>query len=457
MRATRALRGALLAWGRATEHATGSRGALEHHGATAPSGTAGRADFAAVAAGHHASGALTAAGEALVWGTGRALGLGPGVGAAASARPLAGAPPPLCALALGEHTGAALSAGAAAQARVWGVGVDGQLGLGGALGPKGSYHGGAQEALVATPRALEGEPLAAVALARFRTLLLTTEGVVFAAGAGFHGELGVSGFGGVATAPASVVGLPADDPVAAVAAAHTFSLAATRRGRLFFWGLLGGHGGTRAVVVGGGAGGGGAGAGGAAGAPAATASLRSAAPLELILPGSVGAPLMLAAGHAHALISDGARVWALGASWAGDGDAAVAPRAVALPRGVARVARVAAGPWTAGIVDGDGRAWLAGRLASPLLLGGEAGPSAARALARGDDARAGAVSRARLLEALGQADEIGAAGGADADGLVVAGGALFAPRLTRVVDAALAGARVVDLAIGAAHAVAVVA
>jgi len=415
MRVSRAAAGSLLAWGRAAEHATGSptaaAGRVDHHGALRPSGPSGaRADFVSAAAGHLASGALAADGAAFVWGTGRALGLGRGVASAAAPRALGGVPP-LRLLALGEHTGAAVCA-RDAQARVWGVGVDGQLGLGGALGPLGSYHGGEQEALVAAPRALAGEPLAAVALARFRTLLLTADGVVFAAGAGFHGELGISGTSGVATAPASVVGLPAG--VTAIAAAHTFSLAATRCGRLFVWGLVG-RGGTRAVV---------GARGGAAAAPpraaAAAPTLRAAAPLELALPGGVGAPLMLAAGHGHAIISDGARLWMLGAAWAGDGAVAVAPARVALPAGVARVARVAAGPWTAGIVDERGRVWLAGRLVSPLLLGSGERPSA------------------------------------DQDGLVNVDGALFAPRLTRVVDGALEGARVVDLALGAAHAVAVV-
>jgi hypothetical protein len=423
MRASRAAAGSLLAWGRAAEHATGSPSAgrgLEHHGALRPSGPpAARADFVSVAAGHHTSGALAADGAAFVWGTGRALGLGLGVASAAAPRALGGVPP-LRALALGEHTGAAVCA-REAQARVWGVGVDGQLGLGGALGPQGSYHGGEQPALVPAPRALAGEPLAAVALARFRTLLLTADGVVFTAGAGFHGELGVSGTSGVATAPASVVGLPAG--VAAVAAAHTFSLAATRCGRLFVWGLVG-RGGTRAVV---------GARGSAAAAPRAAAaaapSLRAAAPVELALPGGVGAPLMLAAGHGHALVSDGERLWTLGAAWAGDGAVAVEPARVALPRGVARVARVAAGPWTAGVVDERGRVWLAGRLDSPLLLGSGERPA--------DDKGAGA-------------------GAGGARGLVVVDGALFAPRLTRVVDDALDGARVVDLALGAAHAVAVV-
>jgi len=441
--------GRLLAWGACALRQTGSpagAGAFEHHGALAPAATAARGDFVAAAAAGDASGALDAAGAAWTWGAGRALGQGAGVRAAPAPRALRA--PRAAFFALGEATGVLLDA-AGAQAHVWGEGAEGQLGLGGPIGPKGSYHGGAQEAVVWEPRALAGEPLAAAAAARHRTLLLSRAGVVYAAGAGFHGELG-AGASGVATAPASVVGLPEGDPVVAVAAGHTFTLAATASGRLFFLGLLGARGAPGAL-------GGAGGAGGAAPAPAPpVAPLRAAVPTELALPGLPpgGARLSLAAGLHHALVTDGARLWALGAAWDGSGAGGGAPRRVALPRGVRAIARVAAGAWAAAAVDGDGRAWVAGRLGSPLVLGGEAGPSAAAALAAG---RAGRGPRAPLLAALGQEDEIGEAGGADADGLVEAGGALWAPRLTRVLDAALEGRRVVDIALGSSHVVAVVA
>ena len=356
-------------------------------------------------------------------------------------------------LVLGECTGAAISE-SDAQAFVWGVGTEGQLGFGGAMGPEGSYHGGAQASLVESPRALAGEPLAAVALARHRTVLLTTDGVIFCAGSGFHGELGV-GASGVATAPASVIGIY--EPIASVAAGLQFTLAAARSGAVYFFGNLG-YGGT-----------------------ASSNSLRaSSGPIRLEIAGAaVGSPLIIAAGLHHALVSDGSRLWALGAAWDGSGVHSGAPREITLPRGVKRIARVVAGPWTSAIVDGDGRVWIAGRLASPLLLGGETGPSAARALTEGRVAAGSAtgsavsssagslahataatsapLSRARLLADLGLGDEVGAAGGVDGDGLVVAGGELYAPRLTRVCDAALQGRRVTDLTLGAAHALAVVA
>jgi len=316
------------------------------------------------------------------------------------------------------------------------------------MGPRGSYHGGAQETLVSSPRSLSGEPLKATAAARFRTLLLTKDGMLFSSGSGFHGELGVAGSSGVTTAPASVVGLPdpKSDPVESISAGHTFTLAGTASGRLYFWGSIG-HGGSPNVI-----------GGSAAAASNVVPALRTNIPTELTLPSSRGLPLTVAAGLHHAIVTDGVRLWALGTSWAtGSVDASlgVAPRLVPLPRGLSRIARITAGPRNVGVIDGQGRAWIAGRLDSPLLLGAETGPSIAAALASGE-AKNSKVSRAALLASLNMEDEIGADGARDADGLSIANGAIFAPRLTLVLDAALHGRTIIDLALGNSHALAVV-
>ena len=355
----------VLAWGRAIECQTGSppaAGGASHHGAFTPAKLK-HIDAAFVAAGANASCVIALDGQTFLFGSGRALGLGAGAECVPEPRALS---VQLSSIALSDSTAVAIDR-AGAQALVWGVGTDGQLGLGGAMGPVGSYHGGAQEALVVSPRPLRGEPLAGAAAARHRTLLLTQDGVVYAAGSGFHGELGVSGNSGVATAPASVVGLPENDPVSSIVAGHTFTLAATKNGRLFFWGRVG----TGGMV-------------GEGGGQTPQNMLRAVVPTELTLPGrpdSKATPtLTLAAGLHHALVSDGKRLWAIGASWEHGGFDSVAVRLVVLPRGVDSIVHIAAGPRTAGIVDGDGRAWLAGRLDSPLLLGAECGASVARAL-----------------------------------------------------------------------------
>jgi len=345
---------------------------------------------------------------------------------------------------LGEGTGVALDR-ETRNPWVWGVGSEGQLGLGGAMGPTGSYHGGAQRAFEPSPQRLQGEALLAAAALRHRTLLLSQEGLVYVTGSGFQGELGVSGTSGVVTSPASVVGLPSNDRVTALCGGLTFTLAATASGRLFFWGVLG-HGGAYGTLS----------------AQQAT-SLKSLAPLELVLPGREAPlrPLLhLAAGNHCALVSDGAALWALGASWGTGGfEQGVLPRAVPLPWGVRAVTGLAAGPSTVALVGDEATVWLAGRLDSPFLLGGEAGPSTARWLegalaagaAGGEPPAPNPDSRAALLEDLGLGNEIGWKGSFDGDGLVYQRGQVYSPRLVRVVDEALMSRRVRAVALGAAH------
>lgn len=438
--------GSLLAWGGADHCQTGSPPEADgatHHGAFAPLGFHDRSDICSVATAAHVSGAISRDGRTYTWGTGSTLGLGVGISSAAEPREIAS--DRFQSLKFSETAAVAISSGADSQAFVWGVGVDGQLGLGGPMGPRGSYHGGAQETLVTRPRSLQGEPLRATAAARFRTLLLTKDGVLFSSGSGFHGELGVAGVSGVTTAPASVIGLPdaKTDPVESISAGHTFTLAGTASGRLYFWGSIG-HGGSPNVI------------GGCA--AAVVPALRTHVPTELPLPSSRGLPLTVAAGLHHAIVTDGMRLWALGTSWAtGTVDATfgVAPRLVPLPRGLSRIARITAGPRNVGVIDGQGRAWIAGRLDSPLLLGAETGPSIAAALASGE-AKNKKISRAALLASLDMEDEIGADGARDADGLSIVNGAIFSPRLTLVQDAALRGRTIIDLALGHSHALAVV-
>lgn len=154
-------------------------------------------------------------------------------------------------------------------------------------------------------------PVVDAALSAHFSLFLAGDGAVHACGSGFHGQLGL-GATSYATAPTRVPGLPEssdNDPVTAIAAGSGFSLAATRGGRLFFWGRIGAGG--RAGVVGAA----GEGAGGAG--DHRQEPLWFASPTELPLPGvtpqrPLAGPLRLAAGLQHALITDGARLWQLG-------------------------------------------------------------------------------------------------------------------------------------------------
>jgi hypothetical protein len=280
-----------------------------------------------------------------------------------------------------------------------GEGRDGALGLGGRMGAVGSYHGGQQPDALFEPREIGGlPPVADVALSAHFSLVLAADGGVYACGSGFHGQLGL-GATSYATAPTRVPGLPGpggdDDPVAAIAAGGGFSLAATRSGRLFFWGRIGAGG--RAGVVGAPAAAGDGGSGGARPEP-----LWFASPTELPLPGvtplrPLAGPLRLAAGLQHALITDGARLWLLGyystqpvtsssgGRGPGGGGTVSSPTAAAraaardalrssahhhlreldvaavLGRAPASLGCIACGPSTGGVVA-DGTLLLAGRL-----------------------------------------------------------------------------------------------
>ena len=425
-----------------------------HQGMQPPTlGKAAHTSVTDLCAGKHTSGYLHQ-GRVYTFGTGPSLGQGLGVASSPTPKEVPLESPGASRLFLGEGTGVALHASTRSPL-VWGTGSEGQLGLGGAMGPVGSYHGGQQSQLVASPRALQGEPLLSAALSRHRTLLLGENGLVYATGSGFCGELGVATTSGVVTSPASIVGLPdaSSDRVVGIAAGLTFSLAATASGQLYFWGQLG-H-------------------------PGSAGALRHASPTPLPLPGHTpGSPLMLAAAGQGALVTDGQRLWALGCSWRdggfGGAEGPVRPRPVPLPYGARSITFVAAGPHTVGLVTDCAQVWLAGRLDSAFLLGGEVGAGAqawheqqlavaaggAVAGAAGAGVAAGApkLSRASLLEELGLEEEIGAGGAHGGDGLhTSATGHLYAPRLVKVLDKALPAVsagkrRVVELAIGSAHA-----
>lgn len=237
---------------------------------------------------------------------------------------------------LGPSTSAYLSSEGAVY--MSGEGREGALGLGGQIGPVGSYHGGQQPEAVHEPRLVTslteaGVRIKDVALSRHFSLLLSDTGEVYACGSGFHGELGLW-MSAYATAPSRVVvGLPdpAVDPAVSIAAGSGFSLAATRSGKLFFWGRVGAGGvpgqlsrdRSGAMGKADGLGSAATSSNSPAGATSSDGSGPSVIwhpqPAELALPGfdaaafvSDGRQLRLSAGAQHAVITDGSRVWMLG-------------------------------------------------------------------------------------------------------------------------------------------------
>lgn len=188
----------------------------------------------------------------------------------------------------------------------WGRAGDGQCGMGGALGPAGSYHGGTQVALLPAPTPVpalpSGRRFVTAAASRTWTWALADDGSVHVTGAGFSGELGLGrhappfamSFTSMATRsatddPASQ-GLPPAgvDPAVSVAAGLRFGLVTTAAGRVYMCGTLG-------------SGGNGA------------EKLHCAAPTELALPeGAARGQVQLDCGPSHAIATDGERVWELG-------------------------------------------------------------------------------------------------------------------------------------------------
>ena len=268
-----------------------------------------------------------------------------------------------------------------------GEGREGALGVGGQIGPVGSYHGGQQPDAVYEPRLLSffNDNKIAVkdaALSRHFSLFLTEDGSVYSCGSGFHGELGL-GRSAYATSPQLVLGLPdpAKDPVVSIAAGTGFSLAATKSGKLFFWGRVG-SGGQPSVL----------GQDGKISTEEVKRTLWHPTVTSLDIPGYTNIddlPLRLVAGAQHALITDGVRVWMLGyysgasskaSSRMGNSEAHLIDcglREVNVEASLGHVPTaitdIACGPFASSIIA-DGSLLLAGRLTgleSLLQIGGQ--------------------------------------------------------------------------------------
>jgi hypothetical protein len=425
-----------------------------------------------------------------------------------------------------------------------GEGNEGQLGHGGALGPAGSWHGGGQgqagtvtvptEVIVkeseSSSAASEGSvPVATAAVSRHFTLLLTRDGRVWAAGSSFDHALGVDaaslqtagargklslvestltglptsvgdsdgpgtgagGRGAYTMQPEPVRGLPPHslDPVVSIGAGLTFSIAATRSGRVFFWGRLG-HGGVanelkrapKGVSV------------AASDGKDEGKMLVAPAPLELILPrwegtSEAGPRLSVSCGLHHAAISfpgDAAsgllpRLWlvgdasvgalGLGADVCKRGSVMTEPAEVDLkaifakwtPEAVRKQQvgdgspfLVACGPYTT-VLSAWGRLFLTGKIASPFLLGGAGSgaydiamaASSAAATSPGKAARSAssaAAARLRLLQELSGDGEDGGEGAASPSAVAAVAKEL---RTTRPALAQLAATRDAGVSAGA--------
>lgn len=268
---------------------------------------------------------------------------------------------------------------------------DSQLGLDGAFGPQGSYHGGSQPLAVFDPVPLPlpaevtsaaspgsdtkgGVHVAALAASKYFSLMLLSSGNVYAAGSGFAGELGLGQGVTVVTGWSRLEGLP-EGRVAAVGAGKTFAAAVTSDKRLFVWGTLGTTGIQSSTA-----------ASRAAIAPGAGAAhFASQTPIEVALPGAEGqgadnekdAPLTLACGYHHLIVSDGRRAWTFGlgsngALGRGTTEHALGSAAVPLqlPEGLVAPCRVAAGPYASAVLGADGALYVSGRVdVAPASLG----------------------------------------------------------------------------------------
>jgi len=81
-----------------------------------------------------------------------------------------------------------------------------------------------------------GDPVAALAAGGLHNLALTRAGLVYAWGDDSAGQLGVVGQGYISSVPLGVTGFPAGTPIVAVAAGYSHSLALTRDGEVYAWG-----------------------------------------------------------------------------------------------------------------------------------------------------------------------------------------------------------------------------
>ncbi|KAF8065870.1 UVR8 [Scenedesmus sp. PABB004] len=208
------------------------------------------------------------------------------------------------------------------------------------LGARGGGGGASAAAAEGEEAGLGAEVVVDAAAGKFFSVAATAKGEVWTFGADFNGALG-GGDASWLSSPRRVAApiaaaLAADGGAVAVAAGGTFAAARTAAGSVLVWGRLG---------------------------PAS----RSAAPFARVaLPRGVAVRGM-AAGQQHLLMTDGARVWAVGRWLDASGDeagaaCASAPRELLALPGGAGVARVAAGAHASAVVTDDGGLWLWGRL-----------------------------------------------------------------------------------------------
>jgi len=183
----------------------------------------------AVAAGHGYSLALTRGGRVYSWGANAMGQLGAGCASAVRCiTPLLveGLPAgdPVVTIAAGyQHSLAAMRSG---RVYAWGDNTSGQLGNGRAQGSRAPV-------MVA---GLPGNDLVvAVAAGYVHSVALTRSGRVFAWGGNRFGQAGPDGATSIPL-PTAAPGLPAGDPVVAIAAGAAHTLALTRAGRVYAWG-----------------------------------------------------------------------------------------------------------------------------------------------------------------------------------------------------------------------------
>ncbi len=218
--------GRVYAWGANSNGQLGDGGKKSGSVPAPVTGLPARDPVAAIAAGASHSLALTRGGRVYAWGANRLGQLGDGLNAD-SAAPVAvrGLPPndPGVAIAAGGLHNLALTRSGRVYA--WGANSYGQIGPAGV----GSYS--AVPVLVAG--LAHGSAVVALAAGIAHSAALTRNGSVEAWGDDSVGQLGLVEDG---SAPVVARGLPAGDPVAALAGGGLHNLALTREGRLYAWG-----------------------------------------------------------------------------------------------------------------------------------------------------------------------------------------------------------------------------
>ncbi len=248
--------------------------------AAAPVGLPLTDPVTAVAAGHRYSLALTRGGQVYAWGANATGQLGAGCASIVRCiTPLLveGLPAgdPVTAIAAGY--GHSLAVTRLGRVYAWGDNTSGQLGNGSVQGNRGPV----------TVEGLPGsDPVVAVAASYVHSVALTRSGRVFAWGGNRFGQVGQDG-ATVIPLPKTVPGLPAGDPVVAIAAGAAHTLALTRAGRVYAWGDQG-TGQLGAVTN------------GAHGAPVEVSDLPPSGRVSALAAGSIDGLAVLRAGEVYA-------------------------------------------------------------------------------------------------------------------------------------------------------------